>query len=48
MTKKNTEDNSEEPIKNASNENPDAKQYGADHITVLEELKLFENVLPCI
>ena len=39
MTKKNTEDNSEEPIKNAPNENPDANQYGADHITVLEGIE---------
>ena len=39
MTKKNTEDNSEDPIKNAPNENPDANQYGADHITVLEGIE---------
>ena len=39
MTKKNTEDNSEEPIKNTPNENPDANQYGADHITVLEGIE---------
>ena len=39
MTKKNTEDNSEETIKNTPNENPDANQYGADHITVLEGIE---------
>ncbi|MFC1467430.1 DNA topoisomerase (ATP-hydrolyzing) subunit B [Verrucomicrobiota bacterium] len=31
-----TEDNEIKPASSAANSNPDAKQYGADHITVLE------------
>ena len=36
MANKKTEGKSKEPKKNTANDNPDANDYGADHITVLE------------